>query len=107
MLRDKDNPSSVRNSVIAAARQNARMVRTALTHEVWEAVNECYMEMKDAKLARKVSERDLPQVLGKIRQHRAGARRRLHGTMLRNEVYDFAASAPSSNAPTTPRASST
>jgi hypothetical protein len=31
----------------------------------------------------------------------------LHGTMLRNDIYDFAASAPSSNAPTTPPAFST
>ena len=34
LLRSKDNPSSVMSS-IASARQNARMVRTALTTEVW------------------------------------------------------------------------
>ena len=38
LLRDKDNPSSV-ISVIGAARDNARAVRTALTREVFEAVN--------------------------------------------------------------------
>ena len=87
MLRAKDNPSSVRNSV-AAARHNARMVRTALTHEVWEAVNGGYMEI-DAMLARKVSERDLPKVLGQIRSRTALVRGATHGTMLRNEIYDF------------------
>ena len=39
LLRDKTNPSSVLVS-IDSARSNARMVRTALTREVWEAVNE-------------------------------------------------------------------
>jgi hypothetical protein len=42
-----------------------------------------------------------------IRQQSALVRGATHGTMLRNDIYDFAASAPFSNAPTTPRASST
>ncbi|WP_298496696.1 alpha-E domain-containing protein [uncultured Maritimibacter sp.] len=88
MLRSKDNPSSVL-STIAAARQNARMVRTALTMEVWEAVNACYMATKE-DLARKVSERDLPAVLKNIRQRTALVRGTTHGTMLRNDLYDFA-----------------
>ncbi len=87
MLRATDNPSSVRNSV-AAARHNARMVRTALTHEVWEATNGGYM-LIDELLARKVSERDLPRVLGAIRSRTALVRGATHGTMLRNEIYDF------------------
>ena len=36
LLRDTDNPSSVMSS-IETARSNARMVRTALTRETWEA----------------------------------------------------------------------
>jgi hypothetical protein len=50
----------------SAARQNARLVRTALTREVWEAVNDTYMMLKEA-LARKVRERDLPEALATIR----------------------------------------
>lgn len=88
MLRDKDNPSSVL-STMTEARQNARMVRTALTSEVWEAMNACYMETK-ALLARKIVERDLPNVLKSIRQRTALVRGATHGTMLRNDVYDFA-----------------
>ena len=42
LLRDKMNTSSVLIS-FEAARNNARMVRTALTREVWEAVNEAWM----------------------------------------------------------------
>ena len=42
MLRDPQNPSSVM-TVIEAARNNAKTVRTALTREVWEAVNEDFV----------------------------------------------------------------
>ncbi|RPE72099.1 putative alpha-E superfamily protein [Pacificibacter maritimus] len=88
MLRSKDNPSSVL-CVIATARQNARLVRTAMTQEVWEAMNGCYMAVQKA-LAKPVSERDLPAVLGLIRQRTALVRGATHGTMLRNDMYDFA-----------------
>lgn len=88
MLRDKDNPSSVLN-VIENARNNARLVRTALTREVWESVNESWMLLRDA-LARKVGERDLPQILNLIRQRSAHVRGAMTGTMLRNDIYNFA-----------------
>ena len=88
MLRSRENPSSVLSS-INAARHNARLVRTAITHEVWEATNSAYIEAK-ALLSRKVAERDLPKVLGAIRQKTALVRGATHGTMLRNDIYDFA-----------------
>lgn len=88
LLRDRANPSSVLSS-IESARQNARLVRTALTNEVWEATNVAYMQARDI-LSRKVSERDLPAVLGTLRQRTALVRGMTHGTMLRNEIYDFA-----------------
>lgn len=87
MLRDRDNTSSIRSS-IEAARQNARLVRTAITGEVWEAVNATYMRANEL-LARKVSERDLPAVLRAIRQNTALVRGMINGTMMRNEIYDF------------------
>ncbi|WP_306119203.1 MULTISPECIES: alpha-E domain-containing protein [unclassified Roseitalea] len=88
LLRDRSNPSSVL-SIISAARDNARLVRTALTREVWEAVNECWMTLSEA-LSRPVRERDLPECLATIRQQSALVRGALHGTMLRNDIYDFA-----------------
>lgn len=87
ILRDKSNPSSVM-SVVEAARNNARMVRVALTREVWEAVNDTWMKLKDA-LARPVRETDLPNVLELIRQQSAQVRGALHGTMLRNDIFNF------------------
>ncbi|KIT17376.1 alpha-E domain-containing protein [Jannaschia aquimarina] len=88
LLRAKENPTSVM-ACLDAARMNGRLVRTALTREVWEAVNEAWMAVRDA-LARKVSTRDLPAVLTTIRQRSAFVRGTLHGTMMRNDQYDFA-----------------
>lgn len=88
LLRDPANPSSVL-SMVENARNNARMVRTALTREVWEATNECWITLKDL-LAKPVSERELPNVLGTVRQQSSLVRGALHGTMLRNDIYDFA-----------------
>ncbi len=88
LLRDPANPSSV-ISAAEKARTNARMVRTALTTEVWEAVNENWMTLKDA-LKRPVKETDLPAILGQIRRQSALVRGALHGTMLRNDIFDFA-----------------
>ena len=87
LLRDKMNSSSVLFS-FEAARNNARMVRTALTREVWEAVNEAWMLITHA-LNRKVAERDLPKVLHLIRERVAYVRGSFHGTMLRNEIFNF------------------
>ena len=88
ILRGRENPGSVLASV-EAARTNARTVRTALTREVWESVNEAWMTIRDA-LARRVATRDLPAVLGIVRQRSAFVRGTLHGTMLRDDAYDFA-----------------
>ena len=87
LLRDKGNPGSAL-AMIEAARSNARSVRTALTREVWEAVNESWMVLKDL-LARPVREPLLGQVLATIRRQVTLVRGAFDGTMLRNEAYNF------------------
>lgn len=87
LLRDKENPSSVMET-LNQARANARLVRTALSSEVWEATNECWMAIKD-ELARPVSERNLHDVLAAIRYRTSVVRGALHGTMLRNDIFSF------------------
>lgn len=87
LLRDPDNPNAVL-SVIKVARDNARLTRTALTTEVWAAVNETWM-LFTKLLKDPIPETDLPDVLGSIRQQSALVRGALHGTMLRNDIYDF------------------
>ncbi len=87
LLRETSNPSSVL-SVIRAARDNARLVRTALTTEVWSAVNETWMLFTEL-LQDPIPETELPAVLATIRQQSGLVRGALYGTMLRNDTYDF------------------
>jgi uncharacterized alpha-E superfamily protein len=88
LLRDTANPSSV-ISCIEAGRLNARAVRTALTREAWEAINDGWMVLKRL-LTAKIDERDLPKVLDAIKRETALIRGALYGTQLRNEIFDFA-----------------
>ncbi|MHA6685569.1 alpha-E domain-containing protein [Mesorhizobium sp. A556] len=87
LLRDVSNSSSAMVS-IETARNNARMVRTALTRETWEAINEAWMSLK-RMLATPIDERDLPAVLDAIKRETALIRGAFYGTMLRNEIFDF------------------
>jgi uncharacterized alpha-E superfamily protein len=87
LLRDTSNPSSAMSS-IDTARSNARMVRTALTRETWESINEAWMSLK-RMLATPVDARDHPSVLDAIKRETALIRGSFHGTMLRNEIFDF------------------
>ncbi|GEO84070.1 hypothetical protein GCM10007920_08380 [Ciceribacter naphthalenivorans] len=88
LLRDTANPSSVM-SCIEAARNNARMVRTALTRETWEATNECWIDLKQM-LARRLKSADLPEVIDTVKRRAGLIRGAFHGSMLRNEIYNFA-----------------
>ncbi|MEE2922616.1 MAG: alpha-E domain-containing protein [Pseudomonadota bacterium] len=87
VLRDRSNPSSVM-SALHAARENARMTRTALTREMWEAINDFWLAVQ-AALKRTPSEADLPDILAMIRQQGAQVRGATTGTMLRNDIYNF------------------
>ena len=88
VLRSQANPENVL-SMFERARTNARISRSAITSEVWEAVNEGWMTLRD-QLARPVKETNLNQVLGAIRREAALARGATHGSMLRGEGYQFA-----------------
>ena len=88
ILGERSNPGSVR-AMIEAARSNARAVRTALTREVWEATNETWMILHD-QLARPVRSSNLGEVLAMIRRQTTLVRGAMEGTMLRNEIYNFA-----------------
>lgn len=88
LLRDRNNATSVL-SMIDLARVNARTARTALTREVWEAVNEAWLNICDA-LKEPVTPRGLPEILALIKQQSALVQGALQGTMLRNDIFDFA-----------------
>ncbi|SCW52857.1 Uncharacterized conserved protein, Alpha-E superfamily [Rhizobium mongolense subsp. loessense] len=88
LLRDHSNPSSVM-SCIDSGRNNARMVRTALTRETWEATNECWIELK-ALLSKRLKAAEMPEVIDVIKRRAGLIRGAFHGSMLRNELYNFA-----------------
>jgi len=88
VLRGRNNPESVL-AMFERARSNARTCRSSLTTEVWEAVNEGWMTLRDL-LARPVREATLGPILSAIRRESTLARGATHGTMLRNEIYAFA-----------------
>lgn len=88
VLRGKDNPESVL-TMVERARTNARRCRTSITAEVWEAVNEGWMTLRDL-MARPVREGNLGAALAAVRRESTLARGATYGSMLRNEIYYFA-----------------
>ena len=81
------HPASVRAS-FERARTGARAVRTALTRETFEVVNDSWRRIERA-LARPVDQRALPGVLELVRERTALVRGTVQGTMMRNEVSHF------------------
>jgi len=88
LLRDKTNPSSVINCM-ENGRNNARMVRTALTRETWESINESWLQLNQL-LSRKVAHSNLPDVIDVIKRRIALMRGMFSGTQLRDEIHNFA-----------------
>lgn len=88
LLRDKDNPASVRE-MFGLVRTNARAARNAISGEVWEAVNEGWMQV-DAMLARPVTASQISETLRKIRRIGTTVHGAVEGSTLRNEGYHFA-----------------
>ncbi|MFZ3360288.1 MAG: alpha-E domain-containing protein, partial [Xanthobacteraceae bacterium] len=81
------NPSSIRNC-FESARLNARAVRTALTIEMWDAINGAWLELKrwgNGPSSREEFARFLRWVLGSSLRFDGSAYR----TMLRNDAYWF------------------
>ena len=88
LLFESENSSSVKNC-IKTARENIRMVRTAVTLEVWNAVNSSYHEldknMKDTKSLLK----ELPEIIEWIKKQVNLIRGTILNTQLINDGYDF------------------
>ncbi|SES15396.1 Uncharacterized conserved protein, Alpha-E superfamily [Tranquillimonas rosea] len=87
MFFDHDNPSSVA-SCISQARENGRIVRTALTSQVWDALNNAFSEIRAfGRTERsKISLSDLSEWTLRTT---ALVRGSALATQLRNDGYDF------------------
>lgn len=84
---DRENPSSVA-SCIAASRENARIVRTALSSPVWDALNNALTELRawERVPRSEISITELTEWTARQNALAAGA---IEATLLRNDGYDF------------------
>lgn len=86
LLLDPDNPSSIRAS-LNQARWNGRAVRTALTSEMWEALNDDWRKLERTTIDRAL--KDLPDLIDWVRGYVSRFRGAVATSMLRNEGHDF------------------
>ncbi|HEV3177939.1 MAG TPA: alpha-E domain-containing protein [Stellaceae bacterium] len=87
LVRDPENPSSL-ISCIETARRNARAVRTALTVDMWNALNETWLRMRE-KLVSGFTLDQVSEVLEWVKQRSQLFNGAYANTMLRNDAYYF------------------
>ncbi|MBK1636636.1 alpha-E domain-containing protein [Rhodovulum adriaticum] len=85
---DADNPSSLRQCA-RSARENARAMRTALTSEVWDAVNQTWAEMRRRGPDDTLGGRDLSEFIDWVKSRGALIRGHIDATLLRDEGHAF------------------
>ena len=84
---DPANPSSMYNC-LERARSNARAVRTALTAEVWEAINSAWLEMQRFS-PRMTGRHTVTRLLEQVKASALAFDGATHRTMLRSDSYWF------------------
>lgn len=82
-----NNPSSIK-SCIETARSNARAVRTAMTAEMWEVINETWLQLQNIKLE-KLDANRLPKFLNFVKEASLRFDGAAYRTMLRTDHYWF------------------
>jgi len=87
MVFDAQNPSSIK-SCITAARNNARAVRTAVTTEVWEALNQAYLAFGEMERTPR-SDLTIPQICDWTKRQMALVRGAYVNTQLENAGFRF------------------
>ena len=87
LLFDDRNDSSVKNC-IEKARENIRSVRTAVTLEVWNAINSSFQELQKFT-EKKYKSRELPEIIDWVKKQVNLIRGTILNTQLINDGYDF------------------
>lgn len=87
LVRDQDNPSSI-YTCFEAARRNGRAVRTALTVDMWSALNDSWNDLRRRDLAR-IEGEELPEFLDWVRERALLFNGAATDTMLRGEAWRF------------------
>lgn len=86
LMLDPDNPASIR-SCLARARQNGKSVRTALTQEMWESLNEGWRKLETYGVAD--ARRDFAELVDWVKNRAMMFRGATESSHLRNEGHDF------------------
>lgn len=86
LLIDAENASSIR-SCLAQARANGRAIRTALTQDMWEALNDGWRQLGEMDV--ETARRNLPSLLEWTKNRTAAFRGASEGSLLRNDGYYF------------------
>jgi len=86
LMLDADNPASIR-SCLARARQNGKSVRTALTQEMWESLNEGWRKLESYGVAE--ARRDFAELIDWVKNRAMMFRGATESSHLRNEGHDF------------------
>ncbi len=84
---DADNGSSIA-TCITRARENGRIVRTALTSQVWDALNVAFQELRGLQ-SQERSTLELSRLTEWTMRHTAMVRGAIDATLLRNDGWDF------------------
>jgi len=87
MALDPDNSSSIR-SCLRAARENARATRPELTTEVWEGINQTYLEM-EAMSYSKMVDQGFREFFDWVKERSHLFRGAIYGTMRRGHAFTF------------------
>ena len=84
---DRDNANSVA-SCLTAARESGRIVRTALTTQVWDALNTAFQELRQIEHQPRAAQ-ELSHLTDWVMRHTAMVRGAIDATLLRNDGYNF------------------
>lgn len=87
MALDADNPNSIRTT-IHNARENARATRTALTTEVWEGINQTFLELERMSYA-KMLDQGFGEFFDWVKERSHLFRGAVYGTMRRGDAFTF------------------
>ena len=87
MFKDEKNFNNI-YQLISKARENARRSRVAITLEVWESINTCWLYLKE-QTKKNVTENKVQTLIKNIREKIALIYGFLQKTMLKDEIMSF------------------
>ena len=87
MFKDEKNFNNI-YQLISKARENARRSRVAITLEVWESINTCWLYLKE-QTKKNVTENKVQTIIKNIREKIALIYGFLQKTMLKDEILSF------------------